>query len=98
MNEIGKKYDNQKPDYSLVPPYALDDVVKVLTYGANKYSANNWAILPNAKSRYFAASMRHLWAWLRGEKTDPETGISHLAHAACSIMFILELENKGLDP
>ena len=33
----GIKYDSKKPDYSLIPPHALDDVAKVLTYGAQKY-------------------------------------------------------------
>lgn len=88
----GIKYDTNKPDYSLIPPNALDDVARVLTYGAMKYSRENWHKLDNAEMRYFAAAQRHLWAVKRGEKLDPETGISHLAHAIASIMFLLEFE------
>jgi hypothetical protein len=86
----GIKYDSEKPDYSLVPPNALNDVVKVLTHGAQKYDRNNWQYLENLDSRYFAASQRHMWALQRGETLDEETGIHHAAHAICCMMFLLE--------
>ena len=86
----GIKYDSEKPDYSLVPPNALDDVVTVLTYGAQKYDRNNWQHLEDLDNRYFAAAQRHLWALQRGETTDDETGIHHAAHAICCMMFLLE--------
>lgn len=90
--EAGRKFDNDKPQFNLVPPKALIETVKVLTYGAQKYAPDNWRKVPEAKTRYFSAAMRHLWSWAKGETKDPETGISHLAHALCSIMFMLELE------
>ena len=86
----GIKYDSKKPDYSLIPPHALDDVAKVLTYGAQKYDRHNWKQLKNLDTRYFAAAQRHLWALQRGETMDEETGIHHAAHAICCIMFMLE--------
>ena len=86
----GVKYDSKKPDYSLIPPHALDDVAKVLTYGAQKYDRHNWKQLENLDTRYFAAAQRHLWALQRGEILDEETGIHHAAHAICCIMFMLE--------
>lgn len=98
QNPTGIKYDMAKPDYSLVPPNALEDVVKILTLGAQKYDRHNWKLLKGAKQRYFAAAMRHMWAWMRGELTDSESGLSHCAHALCCIMFILELEHLNLDP
>jgi hypothetical protein len=94
----GIKYDMEKPDYSLVPPRALDDTVKILTLGAQKYDRDNWKLLKDAKRRYFAAAMRHMWARLRGELKDPESGLDHCAHAICCLMFILELEHLNLDP
>lgn len=90
----GLKFDTGKERYDLLPPEALHDIAKVLTYGAAKYAPNNWKLVDDPESRYFAAVQRHLWAWQRGEKLDPETNVSHLAHAACSIMFLLELENE----
>jgi hypothetical protein len=86
----GVKYDNRKADYSLVPPKALDDVVKVLTFGAEKYDRHNWKKLENLEDRYFAAAQRHLWAVMRGETHDPESGEHHYAHALCCIMYLLE--------
>ena len=84
----GIKYDNNKPDYSLIPPHALDDVASVLTYGAQKYDRNNWLELENLNERYFAAAQRHMWAIQRGETHDNETGLHHSAHAICCMMFI----------
>lgn len=86
----GIKYDTDKPDYSLIPPYALDDLAKVLTYGAKKYDRHNWKKLDNLEDRYFAAAQRHLWAIKRGELLDEETGVHHAAHAVACMMFFLE--------
>ena len=91
-NEVGIKYDAEKPDYSLLPPYALDELVKVLTYGKSKYSRNNWRLLEDGYNRYFAAAQRHLWALHKGETHDTESGFHHAAHAAACILFMFELE------
>jgi hypothetical protein len=84
---IGIKFDGQKADYSLMPFAALDEVVKVLTYGAKKYDRNNWRHVDAI--RYQAALMRHFSAYMQGEQCDPETNINHLAHMACSVLFLL---------
>jgi hypothetical protein len=86
----GIKFDDDKPDYSLLPPNALEDVVKVLTIGAKKYDRHNWKKLDNIDDRYFAAAQRHLWALQKNETFDKETGIHHGAHAICCIMFLVE--------
>lgn len=76
---------------------AAKSVVAVLEHGRNKYSADGWRSVPEPRRRYFAAAFRHLIAWRRGEKIDPESGLPHLAHAICCAMFLLELE-VGLGP
>ncbi len=88
--EEGRKYDNGKPRYGLLKPDSLEEMVKVLTYGANKYSVDNWKHVDDLTNRYFDAAQRHIWAYRRGEMRDPESGLHHLAHAMCSLMFILE--------
>lgn len=88
----GVKHDAAKARYDLVPPLSLEAVVRVLTYGAKKYAPGNWRLVPDARSRYFAAAMRHTWAWWRGEPCDPESGEHHLAHAICCLMFAMEPE------
>lgn len=90
MIEQGVKYDSGKPEMSLLPPLATLEVGKVLTYGAAKYSADNWRQLDNLESRYMSAAMRHILAFNSGELVDEETDLSHLAHAMCCLLFVLE--------
>ena len=85
----GKKFDDTKPKWNLLPLSPIAEVVNVLTFGANKYGPNNWQLLPDFNERYFAATMRHLFAWREGETHDPESGLHHLAHAATNIIFLL---------
>lgn len=92
MSENGIKYDNGKPEYGLLPPFALEEVAKVLTFGAQKYDRENWKKVDDLKRRYFDAAQRHLWAIKRGEEYDPESGLHHLAHATTCILFLLESE------
>jgi hypothetical protein len=88
----GVKYDGDKPEMYLVPPLALLEVGKVLTYGAKKYSPDNWRKLDNLQERYTSAAMRHLLAHMSGESNDEETDMSHLAHTICCLLFKLEDE------
>jgi len=94
----GQKFDSDKLRYDLLPPELLEEVARVLAFGAEKYSARNWE-LGMQWSRPFGAMMRHMWAWWGGEDKDPETGYSHLAHAACCIAFLVAYErgNAGED-
>lgn len=96
--EGGVKFDDDKPRYDLIPPEALEGLAKVLTFGAKKYAPRNWE-KGMLWGRVFGAAMRHLWAWWRGENTDPETGLSHLDHAACCIAFLqaYEVRKTGTD-
>jgi hypothetical protein len=77
----------------LLDTYALTQVARVLGYGAQKYAPNEWrkGIL---WSRVFDATLRHLLSWNDGEDVDLETGLSHLAHAGCGVMFLLNYEQS----
>jgi hypothetical protein len=88
----GVKHDEDKPKFSLMKPDALMEMVAVLTYGAKKYSPDNWKHLENARQRYFDAANRHLWQWYGGEEKDPESGLHHLAHAMSSLMFLMQMD------
>lgn len=95
---VGRKFDGGKLDYTLVPFEGLDEIVKVLMFGAKKYDRDNWRHVDNAAQRYTAAAFRHLTAYNKGETVDPETGVSHLAHAGCCLLFLLALEKQnGID-
>lgn len=90
----GQKDDKEKNRLDLIEPEFIEGVGKVLTFGANKYEPNNWQKVDDAEDRYYAAALRHLMAWRRGEKTDIESGISHLDHVACNIMFLQHFERE----
>jgi hypothetical protein len=85
----GTKNDEDKVGVQLLPPGPLEEIARVLDFGAKKYASWNWA--KGIKfSRVYGAALRHLWAWYRGEDNDPETGLSHLAHAGCCVLFLLQ--------
>lgn len=88
----GRKDDQGKPDYTLLTQKnALDRIVRVLEYGAKKYSPDNWRRVEGREKRYRSAAMRHLLADIQSPGSmDPETGESHLAHAACCLLFLLD--------
>jgi hypothetical protein len=90
----GVKYDSDKRDWSLLPLNGVEQVIDVLMFGAKKYAPDNWKHVDNANIRYYNAAMRHIVAWKQGQHNDIETGISHLAHATCCLLFILSMETK----
>jgi hypothetical protein len=91
----GTKFDGDKIRYDLIPPELLEQTAIVLTYGAHKYAPRNWEA-GMKWGRCFGALMRHLWAWWGGEARDPETGFSHLSHAACCIAFLIAYEQRRI--
>ena len=84
------RFDAGKTDWSLVPWDFVEEIVNVLEFGKVKYAAWNWSRHGGFKyMRVFNSTMRHLLAWARGEDKDPESGLSHLSHAACNLLFII---------
>jgi len=90
----GNKFDGDKIRPTLLPVKSLEKILQVLEFGAKKYSANSWQEVPDGYQRYFDALYRHLYAIQRGETVDSESGLSHLAHAGCCLMFMLTLEEQ----
>jgi hypothetical protein len=89
----GTKYDSGKAPLSLIPPEALVAEAEVLAFGARKYAAHNWRG-GFEWSRLIDAALRHITAF--GEDKDPESGLSHLAHARCCLGFLIAHEVNGL--
>jgi hypothetical protein len=94
-------FETGKPMVDQVPPEAILAVAEVFTYGVNKYGHFNWQHHADqwTYNQLYASMQRHVLAWQAGEDTDPESGLPHLAHAACNLMMLLTLiaHDKGKD-
>lgn len=97
----GKKYDNDKPRWGLLPFAQLEQVVDILTFGAKKYDEDNWKYVENAEERYFDALHRHLKDYRMAKelsnpelKNDSESGKSHLAHVVCNALFLMWFDDQ----
>jgi hypothetical protein len=89
---LGMKFDDGKRDFTLLPWAGVEEIVKVLEFGAQKYDRDNWKHVEDAQHRYTKAAFRHLIAYNNRETNDPESGLPHLAHLGCCILFLLALE------
>ena len=89
MSTEGFKETQGKLRWSLLPMDALEEVVRVLEYGAcNKYAMDNWKQVPHFGA-YMDAIQRHWIAYfIKGEEFDKDSGLSHLAHMMCDVLFV----------
>ena len=88
----GEKHDAGKPAMHLIPANIEVEVSRVLQFGAEKYGPENWRLVPDLRTRYMGAAMRHVNAMRQGYVLDEESGLHHAAHAICCLMFIGETE------
>ena len=89
MIESGEKalrYNEGKPQWSLVHFKSLEPMVRVLEFGAKKYARKNWQ-KPLDPDEILESMQRHLAALFDGEEFDSESGISHMGHIQCNAMF-----------
>lgn len=87
------KFDSDKAPLDLIPYEAQEEIAKVLGFGAKKYARGNFT-KGLEYSRLIAAALRHLNQFNSGEDKDPESGLSHIAHAGCMIAFLLYMEKN----
>jgi hypothetical protein len=92
----GTKHDRGKLPMHLLSTRAMKGTAAVLRFGANKYGDRNWE--GGIKySRIYGALLRHIIAFWEGEESDDETGLSHVDHAACCIMFLQHFIRTSMD-
>lgn len=94
----GLRFDSGKVPLELLPTDALEEIAKVLEFGAKKYARRNWERgMP--WSKVVGPLLRHTFKWLRGEDNDPETGLNHMAHVGCNAVVLLAyiLRKVGTD-
>lgn len=95
MSVSGIKHDEGKLRWDLLPFEHIEEVVRVLTHGAKKYSGDNWKHVPDPKNRYFAAAMRHITAWRKGERFDADSNNNlHLAAVIANILFLMHFDKE----
>lgn len=87
VSDSALRYNGGKLRWSLVDFDALEDMVKVLDFGAKKYADNNWK-KGLKTTEIFESMMRHITAYMRGEDIDPESGLPHTGHILCNAMFL----------
>jgi hypothetical protein len=100
LNKVGVKFDGDKRQWwylwQFIPE--VEQVVDILAYGDKKYPADdgsNWRRVQGSERRYSSALMRHLSMYLQGEKIDPETGKSHLAHMITNALFLMWFDRQS---
>jgi len=97
--ETAARFSEGKIRHDLIPPYPIDELAKVYTYGTIKYDDDNWRKGMKWKRFVIGPLLRHLWKWIRGEKIDDESNCHHLAMVIWQCCCLMEYErNKtGID-
>ena len=88
-----KKYDKGKPKWSMLPFAQVEQILRIVEFGAEKYGKDNWQTCKEPE-RYIDAAFRHLIAYASGNKKDSESGKSHLAHCACNLLFLMWMDDQ----
>ena len=88
-------YDEGKPAFAHLPWGGLLAVCEVQAYGHEKYKDFNNYRKGMEVTRNLSCALRHIVAWLCGQDNDPESGKSHLGHAAARILFVLQNQHDG---
>lgn len=89
MNEQGLRYNEGKERTDLLPPFAINQLAKVLTLGAKKYAERNWE-LGMKWSNVISSLKRHISRIEEGEDYDKESGMLHASHVMCNAAFLTE--------
>jgi hypothetical protein len=66
-----------------------------LLEGMKKYGRSNWREAGVRATIYIDAIQRHLFAYAEGEDQDPDSGLSHLAHALAGIAILVDAGAAG---
>lgn len=87
------KADQGKTDWCILPIKPSEEIIKVFSFGEQKYARGNYQEGGGLKySRVINSLLRHIHAFMQGEDKDPESGLHHLAHAGCNIYMLLSYE------
>ena len=77
-----------KAPSSTVPRGVLAEVGVGMLEGGCKYGRHNYRVIGVRSSIYFDAAIGHLESWWEGEDIDPDSGLSHITKAICSLVVL----------
>ena len=103
----GLRFNENKVRHDLLEPFAIEELAKVFTKGAEKYEPRNWE-KGMQWSKVIASLKRHVNAFERGEDFDfdpscnackegtckSHTGLFHMAHAAWNALALVSYYKK----
>jgi hypothetical protein len=90
-----KHFDKGKAPLDQLPFEALFDVAQVMAFGEKKYGRNNWRSGMDWE-RLIGSTLRHIGKWQMKQTLDEESGLNHLAHATCCLLYLLTYQKLGL--
>ena len=98
--QMGKKtaarFSDGKVRHDLIPPWPINELAKVYTYGTKKYDDDNWRKGLAWKKNVIGPLKRHLEKWIRGEKLDEESNCHHLAMVMWQSCALMEYERCSI--
>ena len=80
------RYNDGKPEWTLVDFDSLESMVRVLEFGAKKYARENWK-KPMDKKKILDSLMRHLVRLMADEELDSESKLPHIGHILANCMM-----------
>lgn len=85
----GLRYNQGRIRVDLLPPFATEQMAKVITKGSEKYAPRNWEKgMP--WTTVLASLKRHLLDWEKGEDVDPDDGQLLMAKVLTNAAFLVE--------
>lgn len=92
--QLGERKNDNKTQFSYLDLESMEDMCKVLEFGAKKYARDNWK-KGFPVSSIIDSLMRHLNEIMKGNLIDQESSLPHYAHIQCNAMFLaFTLKNK----
>ena len=85
-----------KAPMSTVSAAVIAEVGVAMLEGAAKYGRFNYRAVGVRASIYYDATMRHLMAWWEGEDIDPDSGMSHVTKALCTLAVLRDAQMQSM--
>jgi hypothetical protein len=87
MSQAARK-NSDKLRWDLLDYHSIEELLRVLEFGAEKYAPNNWKKGLH-REELLESAMRHLVLMFQGKEVDSDSARPHAAHVMCNMMFYL---------